>query len=47
MSDDLCFTAAMVQMCSGLLPERNLEQGTRLIRQAAAEGARAGSEVDP
>lgn len=39
MSDDLCFTAAMVQMCSGLLPERNLEQGTRLIRQAAAQGA--------
>ena len=33
------FTAAMVQMCSGLLPEANLEQGTRLIRQAAAEGA--------
>jgi len=33
------FTAAMVQMCSGLLPEPNLEQGTRLIRQAAAEGA--------
>ncbi|MES2197097.1 MAG: carbon-nitrogen hydrolase family protein [Pseudomonadota bacterium] len=33
------FTAAMIQMCSGLLPEANLEQGTRLIRQAAADGA--------
>ena len=39
MSADLSFTAAMVQMCTGLLPERNLEQGTKLIRQAAAEGA--------
>ena len=39
MSTDQAFTAAMVQMCSGLLPEQNLEQGTRLIRQAAAEGA--------
>ena len=39
MSDDLSFTAAMVQMCSGLLPERNLEQGRKLIRQAAADGA--------
>jgi predicted amidohydrolase len=36
---DLSFTAAMVQMCTGLLPEANLEQGTRLIRQAAADGA--------
>ncbi len=33
------FTAAMIQMCSGLLPEANLEQGSRLIRQAAADGA--------
>jgi predicted amidohydrolase len=39
MSADLSFTAAMVQMCTGLLPEPNLEQGTKLIRQAAAEGA--------
>jgi predicted amidohydrolase len=39
MSADLSFTAAMVQMCAGLLPERNLEQGTKLIRQAAADGA--------
>ena len=29
----------MVQMRTGLLPEANLEQGTKLIRQAAAEGA--------
>ena len=34
MSADLSFTAAMVQMCSGLLPEANLEQGTRLIRRS-------------
>jgi predicted amidohydrolase len=39
MSADLSFTAAMVQMCTGLLPEHNLEQGSRLIRQAAADGA--------
>src|SRR6202789_1237449 len=39
MSADLSFTAAMVQMCTGLLPEANLEQGTKLIRQAVAEGA--------
>ena len=39
MSADLTFTAAMVQMRTGLLPEPSLEQGTRLIRQAAAEGA--------
>jgi deaminated glutathione amidase len=39
MSADLSFNAAMVQMCTGLLPEANLEQGTKLIRQAAAEGA--------
>jgi hypothetical protein len=39
MSADPSFTAAMVQMCVGLLPEPNLEQGTRLIRQAAAGGA--------
>ncbi|WP_349628217.1 nitrilase-related carbon-nitrogen hydrolase, partial [Bradyrhizobium sp. S69] len=39
MSTDLSFTAAMVQMRTGLLPEPNLEQGTRLIREAAAQGA--------
>jgi predicted amidohydrolase len=39
MSDDLTFTAAMVQMRSGLLPEASLEQGTRLIREAASAGA--------
>lgn len=39
MSTEPTFTAAMVQMCSGLLPGQNLEQGSRLIRQAAAEGA--------
>jgi len=39
MSADLGFTAAMVQMCTGLLPEANLEQGTRLIRQAVSDGA--------
>src|ERR1700689_1978606 len=39
MSADRAFTAAMVQMRTGLLPEPSLEQGTKLIRQAAAEGA--------
>ena len=39
MSADLSFTAAMVQMCTGLLPEANLEQGSKLIREAAAQGA--------
>src|SRR4030088_3668690 len=39
MSTDLSFTAAMVQMRTGLLPEPSLEQGTRLIREAAAQGA--------
>src|SRR5256714_4714296 len=39
MSADASFTAAMVQMCTGLLPEANLEQGSKLIREAAAEGA--------
>ncbi len=39
MSADQSFTAAMVQMRTGLLPEPSLEQGTKLIRQAAAEGA--------
>ena len=39
MSADNTFTAAMVQMRTGLLPEPSLEQGTRLIREAAAQGA--------
>src|SRR5947209_6407753 len=39
MSDNKTFTAAMVQMRTCLLPEPSLEQGTRLIRQAAAQGA--------
>ncbi|MFT4275488.1 MAG: carbon-nitrogen hydrolase family protein [Rhodopseudomonas sp.] len=33
------FNAALVQMRSGLAPEPNLEQGIRLIREAAAAGA--------
>ena len=39
MSADRSFTAAMVQMRTGLLPEPSLEQGIKLIRQAAAQGA--------
>jgi predicted amidohydrolase len=39
MNADRTFIAAMVQMRTGLLPEASLEQGTRLIRQAAADGA--------
>jgi deaminated glutathione amidase len=39
MSADRSFTAAMVQMRTSLLPEASLDQGTQLIRQAAAEGA--------
>src|SRR3977135_3568108 len=39
MSADLSFTAAMVQMRTGLLPEPSLEQGTKLIREAARQGA--------
>jgi len=39
MSADLSFNAAMVQMCTAMLPEHSLEQGTKLIRQAAADGA--------
>src|ERR1700740_880677 len=39
MSADNTFTAAMVQMRTGLLPEPSLEQGIKLIRQAAADGA--------
>src|ERR1700740_265861 len=39
MSAGSIFTAAMVQMRTGLLPEPSLEQGTKLIREAAAQGA--------
>ena len=39
MSDNRTFTAAMVQMRTGLMPEPSLAQATRLIRQAAANGA--------
>jgi predicted amidohydrolase len=39
MTADLSFTAAMVQMRTGLLPGPSLEQGTELIRKAAAQGA--------
>jgi predicted amidohydrolase len=39
MSTDRSFTAAMVQMRTGLMPEPSLEQATRLIREAAAQGA--------
>ena len=39
MSAGSTFTAAMVQMRTGLLPEPSLEQGTKLIREAAAQGA--------
>ena len=36
---DRSFTAALVQMRTGLLPEPSLEQGTKFIRQAAEAGA--------
>src|SRR5579872_1366880 len=39
MSAENSFIAAMVQMRTSLLPEPSLEQATRLIRQAVAEGA--------
>jgi predicted amidohydrolase len=39
MSTDRSFTAAMVQMRTGLLPEPNLEHGIRLVREAVAQGA--------
>src|SRR5690349_22861043 len=39
MSVGSTFTAAMVQMRTGLLPEPSLEQGMKLIREAAAQGA--------
>ena len=39
MSTDLTFTAAMVQMRTGLLPEPSLERAASLIREAARQGA--------
>jgi len=39
MSDNRTFTAAMVQMRTGLMPGPSLTQATQLIRQAAAAGA--------
>jgi deaminated glutathione amidase len=39
MSTDLAFTAAMVQMRTGLLPEPSLDQAVGLIREAARQGA--------
>jgi len=39
MSENRTFTAAMVQMRTGLMPEPSLAQATKLIRQAAANGA--------
>ena len=39
MSATTTFTAAMVQMRTSLLAEPSLEQGMKLIREAAAQGA--------
>src|SRR3954462_14418472 len=39
MSDDLAFTAAMVQMRTSLSPEASFMQAADLVRKAAAEGA--------
>src|SRR5664279_3756851 len=39
MSENSTFTAAMVQMRTSLLPEPSLEQGMKLVREAAAQGA--------
>jgi deaminated glutathione amidase len=39
MSAENTFTAAMVQMRTGLLPEPSLDQGVKLIREAARQGA--------
>lgn len=39
MNTQPSFVAAMIQMRSGLLPEPNFEHGSRLIREAAAQGA--------
>lgn len=35
----MSFTAAAIQMCSGVDPERNSASMTRLVREAAAKGA--------
>jgi len=39
MSAEKTFTAALVQMRTGLLPEPSLEQGVKLVREAARQGA--------
>ena len=39
MNTETTFVAAMIQMRSGLLPKPNLDQGAKLIREAAARGA--------
>ncbi len=39
MSGDRSFTAAMIQMRTGLTPEPSLEQATALIRDAVKQGA--------
>jgi len=39
MSEDLCFTAAMVQMRTSLSPDASFRQAEGLIRDAAAQGA--------
>jgi predicted amidohydrolase len=39
MSDDLVFTAAMVQMRTSLSPEASFKQADSLIREAASQGA--------
>ncbi len=39
MTTETTFIAAMIQMRTGLLPEPNLDQATKLIREAAAQGA--------
>jgi predicted amidohydrolase len=39
MSTDTTFIAAMIQMRTGLLPGPSLDQATKLIREAAAQGA--------
>ena len=38
-AQDRTFTAAMIQMRTGLMPGPSLAQATKLIRQAAANGA--------
>ena len=39
MATDNKFTAAMVQMRTGLLPGPSLEQGMALVREAKKQGA--------